>query len=788
MKKSKRILSIFLALLMLVMSVPLAFAEGESCQHTNMQHFDAYQSDFCGHTGNRDYWRCIDCQNYFADEAAKQPLTWDQIEVAPDHENHNFVSDIGFEENANQPWLSVDIWKDANSYCENGMSYRDYLASQGGGVTAKLCSYCGVVIMEDEGNGWVWTYHPGGYPYYLHEPGEVCTHESDGQSCLMHHSGATLALCGTTQIKEYWCCNKCGLAFADSDATQPVTASQLVLTSPYTGHNFEYQVGFEDEGNGHKWLGTTSYMEESYQEEFGMTVAQKFASEGYSAWNCTNCGVVVKDANGKEMRVGDLGDLSLFVNPIPELAGTVKLPTSPAGLAAGEKWMAYGNYYNAVYSLIPQGEDGLMMLVFTLAMLTMCDFYYNETTQELYMLSYDGDVQNFPVDMLRTVGDEESTKVIPTSSEGLAAGEKWFDAASFYQDAITNFVPDEDLARAEFEAFISSIAAAEFSLSADGSTVYAKGRKAEIAALLEEQGAPTDELAEIMNGGNWFLPLNTFLQSEIMEGNGISILNYVKTVEGGECAHVWNNGVKTKDPTCTQAGIMTYTCTNGCGATREEIIPALGHAWDGGVMNPQPTMTDTGVCTYTCTRCGSTKEITVPRTDPTSLLNDLKNKHNLRDNADDATVFFDDEANLPANTVFDYEIVEQSKFYQIFDLTLTSGGKEIEPEAPVWVKLPVPKGWNPNWITVWHGNEKLPSFAYGGYVYFLTTHFSEFQVKYDEQNQEENKPDNNDNENNTDTQPSGKVCKFCGEVHEGFFQKIIGFFHSILALFGLKKK
>lgn len=45
-----------------------------------------------------------------------------------------------------------------------------------------------------------------------------------------------------------------------------------------------------------------------------------------------------------------------------------------------------------------------------------------------------------------------------------------------------------------------------------------------------------------------------------------------------------------------------------------------------------------------------------------------------------------------------------------------------------------------------------------------------------------------DNSNdNVQDQPSGKVCKYCGEVHEGFFGKIIGFFHSILALFGLKK-
>ena len=267
----------------------------------------------------------------------------------------------------------------------------------------------------------------------------------------------------------------------------------------------------------------------------------------------------------------------------------------------------------------------------------------------------------------------------------------------------------------------------------------------------------------------------------------LNTLDYVKTVEGGECAHVWNDGVVTKNATCTEAGIRTYTCTL-CSTPREEIIPALGHDWDGGTVDKKPTITETGVCIYTCNRCKTTKAVTVPKMDPTPLVNELNSQKSLKDIVDDGTVFFEDEANLPADTVFDYEILAQSKYLQVFDLTLTSGGKKVEPEAPVWVKLPIPQGWNPNWISVWHGDEKLPSFAEGGYVYFLTTHFSEFQVKYEEQKPEEPKPDNNDNNDNTNNQPSGKVCKFCGQVHTGFFQKIIGFFHSILALFGLKKK
>ena len=36
---------------------------------------------------------------------------------------------------------------------------------------------------------------------------------------------------------------------------------------------------------------------------------------------------------------------------------------------------------------------------------------------------------------------------------------------------------------------------------------------------------------------------------------------------------------------------------------------------------------------------------------------------------------------------------------------------------------------------------------------------------------------------NTDLRDASKVCKYCNQVHEGFFGKIVGFFHAILAFF-----
>ena len=67
-------------------------------------------------------------------------------------------------------------------------------------------------------------------------------------------------------------------------------------------------------------------------------------------------------------------------------------------------------------------------------------------------------------------------------------------------------------------------------------------------------------------------------------------------VKGGEtpviCDHVWNEGVVTTAPTCTTAGVKTYTCTK-CTATKTEVVPATGHNYVNGV----------------CTACGAKETV-----------------------------------------------------------------------------------------------------------------------------------------------------------------------------------
>lgn len=73
-----------------------------------------------------------------------------------------------------------------------------------------------------------------------------------------------------------------------------------------------------------------------------------------------------------------------------------------------------------------------------------------------------------------------------------------------------------------------------------------------------------------------------------------------------EHTHTWNDGIVTKEPTCTEAGEKTYTCT--CGDTKTEPIKALGHDLKEMVIT-EPTCGTAGSKEITCSRCDF-KEVT----------------------------------------------------------------------------------------------------------------------------------------------------------------------------------
>lgn len=90
--------------------------------------------------------------------------------------------------------------------------------------------------------------------------------------------------------------------------------------------------------------------------------------------------------------------------------------------------------------------------------------------------------------------------------------------------------------------------------------------------------------------------------------------------------HEWNQGVVTKEPTTTETGIKTYTCTfDGCGATKTETLPKKEdthvHTWSEWKYNGDAKWDATakvgtnGTQTRTCTECGETETKEAPHTD-----------------------------------------------------------------------------------------------------------------------------------------------------------------------------
>ena len=123
--------------------------------------------------------------------------------------------------------------------------------------------------------------------------------------------------------------------------------------------------------------------------------------------------------------------------------------------------------------------------------------------------------------------------------------------------------------------------------------------------------------------------------------------------------HIFDNGKITKNATCTENGVKTYTCIN-CDETKtkiilaghdavadravaatcttpgltvgihcsvcdavikeQKVVPATGHSYDAGRVTKQATCSENGVKTYTCTICGETKSETISKKDHTAVI------------------------------------------------------------------------------------------------------------------------------------------------------------------------
>ncbi len=69
------------------------------------------------------------------------------------------------------------------------------------------------------------------------------------------------------------------------------------------------------------------------------------------------------------------------------------------------------------------------------------------------------------------------------------------------------------------------------------------------------------------------------------------------------------------EPTCTEAGYTTHTCTRCGDAYTDTTTEALGHEWNEGTVTTEPSHQAPGEKTVTCTRCGETQTEVISQLD-----------------------------------------------------------------------------------------------------------------------------------------------------------------------------
>ena len=127
-------------------------------------------------------------------------------------------------------------------------------------------------------------------------------------------------------------------------------------------------------------------------------------------------------------------------------------------------------------------------------------------------------------------------------------------------------------------------------------------------------GYLTDGVTPAVHGANDYALPYAWMPWDTVAYGGQSYTAENATVVFGTAAHehTYDEGQVTTEPTCTEKGVKTFTCTDpNCDKSTDwqytEEIAALGHDFTVAVETVDPTCVDDGYTTYKCVRCDATE-------------------------------------------------------------------------------------------------------------------------------------------------------------------------------------
>lgn len=260
---------------------------------------------------------------------------------------------------------------------------------------------------------------------------------------------------------------------------------------------------------------------------------------------------------------------------------------------------------------------------------------------------------------------------------------------------------------------------------------------------------------------------NEWNKIAIEEGNE-SLLN--ATIHFlGESEHTHSYSVSvTKEATCKETGVMTYTCScedtytevipkkahntvhditpstckvagmeydfcSGCGETfNVKTLPLNDHTWGEWKITTPPTASNDGISTRECSVCGKKETKSIQKLGV------------MKDENTGIEIEFDDEyvsgVEIKVEEVFDgdsFKLIENvcgNNNSEIYDISTIKNGEKVQPDGKVTVRIPVPAEFETTNILVFYIDStngtatNIPAKVVNGYVEFETDHFSYYAI------------------------------------------------------------
>ena len=231
---------------------------------------------------------------------------------------------------------------------------------------------------------------------------------------------------------------------------------------------------------------------------------------------------------------------------------------------------------------------------------------------------------------------------------------------------------------------------------------------------------------------DWVVITEPTCTAEGEETRTCSVCGATETRPVENKAHDLNN-VKI-DSTCTVAGVSYDVCSE-CQQTFNYVtLPLAAHTFGKWTVTKEATAFEFGEKVRICSVCGFEEKAQIEKL-PVSEVKDEKTGISVV--CPDGS--YDGEVEIEVSEVFDgtsYNILnaEKGNFKNaLFDITTVIDGEKVQPNGSVFVKIPLPDGYNAEKTVVYYITndgrlEKMDSRVEDGYIVFETTHFSFYAI------------------------------------------------------------